>query len=255
MTFRLFTADDRDAAAVLLLDALVADQRIERVVPIGSWAEDRADERSDLDLAVVVAARAVPREVATDTAKRMETLFPVVRHFQVPFDELRVAGFLLENALEIDLVFGHEHALARYAQDRPREPDPVGRAKRIVDFVWHDVTHAATALERGHLWRALFYVERIRNDTIELAALRTGSDAHQFRDVDALPQESLGAVAHALVGHLGHAELAAALRAATAALFAEARRLDPELPGALEQTLAAYLDTVLAASEAPARAR
>ena len=250
MTFRLFTPEEREETAGLVEDLLAADERVIGFQRIGSGVGDGGDRHADVDYAVVIERRAVPREVARDAAARMAERLPVVGRYEVPFDELRVASLLLENALEVDLIVGHEHALARFFPEWPRPTgDAKERGRQLVEFVWHDVTHAATALVRGQLWRSLYHVERVRGAAVELAALHHGLETAHFREVDELPAEDLAPIARTLVGELERAELAAALRAATAALFGAARRLDPSLPGRLEETLTNYLDAVLAPHE------
>ena len=231
-------------------DALAADERVIGFQRVGSGVGDAGDRHADVDYAVVIERRAVPREVARDAAGRMEERLPVVARYDVPFDELRIASLLLENALEVDLIVGHDHALARFFPERPRPGgDATARGRQLVEFVWHDVTHAATALVRGQLWRSLYYVERVRDAAIELAALQRGLDATHFREVDELPDDDLAPLVQALVSRLERPELAAALRAATVAFFRAARRLDASLPGRIEETLTNYLDAVLASHE------
>ena len=248
--FRLFTLEEREETANIVEDVLAADERVIGFQRVGSGVGDGGDRHADVDYAVVIERRAVPREVARDAAGRMEQLLPVVGHYDVPFDELRVASFLLENALEVDLIIGHDHALARFFPEWPRSTgEPTERGRRLVEFVWHDVTHAATALVRGRLWRSLYHVERVGDAALELAALRHGLEAAHFREIDDLGDDELAPLAATLVGRLERAELAAALRTATGSFFAAARRLDASLPGRLEETLASYLDAVLAPYE------
>ena len=60
---------------------------------------------------------------------------------------------------------------------------PFDAAEKL-DFIWHDVIHAAIALDRARPWRAFWYVERLRNGALELAAGRVGLDLRHFKDAD-----------------------------------------------------------------------
>jgi hypothetical protein len=113
-----------------------------------------------------------------------------------------------------------------------------------LDFVWHDVIHAAVALDRGRPWRALWYVERLRNGALELAAGRLRVDLRHFKDADDLPPETLAAASAAIAAGHSEAQIWRALRAAASALFAEGRHTHPEISDKLEPKLIGFLDLI-----------
>jgi len=147
-------------------------------------------------------------------------------------------GFLLESLLEIDVGFTRAGEVEAITAVPPLD------AAAKLDFIWHDVIHAAVALDRGRPWRASWYVERLRNGALELAAGRLGLDPRHFKDVDDLPRETLAAAQAALAS--GHSELQIwpALRAATAAVFAEGRHTHPEIVDKLEPQMTRFLDLI-----------
>jgi predicted nucleotidyltransferase len=239
---RLFTPSERDEAAAALVDALRADPRVADVRVFGSVPAGSADRHSDVDLVAIVAADEAVAAVTAAWADRVPELLPVLHMFSESFGTVELRGFLLEGFLEIDVAFAH-------ADDWDAVPDvPVtdvsGRFLSKTDFIWHDVLHGAAAIDRGRPWRALFYIERLRNGTIELASLRLGLDARHHKQADELPNELRAALEPTLPRSLDAADLRAALHAGTAAFFAEARRIQPELADRLGAHMLEYLALV-----------
>jgi hypothetical protein len=139
---------------------------------------------------------------------------------------------------EIDLGF------ARAGEIEAATAAPPLDAAAKLNFIWHDVIHAAVALDRGRPWRALWYVERLRNGALELAAGRAGFEPRHFKDVDDLSPETLAAVEAAIPAGHSEAQIWPALRAATSALFAEGRHTHPEISNKLEPELIRFLDLI-----------
>jgi predicted nucleotidyltransferase len=74
------------------------------VVLVGSLA-GTPDRWSDVDLEVVVVDEADAAEVAVDWVARLYDALPVVHHYETAFGHTLVRGFLLNDALEVDLAF------------------------------------------------------------------------------------------------------------------------------------------------------
>lgn len=234
-----FTPEERDEIARLLLAALREDERIAGAELSGSGATGYADRWSDVDIVVRAAEGADHRKLADSWAARMYELFPVVYDFRVTFDVEHVRGFLLENFLEVDL--GFQPAAGRTDADTWWGPTPQAEA----GFAWHDVLHAAIALQRGRHWRASYYLGLLRWRTIQLAAVRHGVDTSEFKGVDDLPDEFLAELEPAVPHALTTDELTRALRAVIPLFFTQLRTFgteERELASKLEQRLIAFVD-------------
>jgi hypothetical protein len=233
-----FTPAERDDAGELLIAALGRQDAVGRIVRLGSAADGTADRHSDIDLAVVVTADAEVAAVATACTQVVLATLPVFHHFSQSLGQIDFHGFLLESFLEVDIGFAHEGVLeAETAVPR------VDAAAKL-DFIWHDVVHAAVALDRGRPRRALWYVARLRDGALELASGRLGSDVRHFKDVDDLPPETLALTDAAIPAGPAAAQIWPALRAATTAIFAEGRKTNPEVADKLEPRLMQFLDTI-----------
>jgi hypothetical protein len=69
-------------------------------------------------------------------------------------------------------------------------------------------------------------------------------DFRHFKEVDDLPPETLAAADAAIAGGVLPTQIWPALRAATAAVFAEGRKTHPEVSDKLEPRLTAFLDAM-----------
>jgi hypothetical protein len=91
------------------------------------------------------------------------------------------------------------------------------------------VLHARTAIQRGKVWEAEYYVSALRDHALELACLRNGLPAVFARGTDALPADLKAVYEEALVRALETNELNRALTAATQRFLAEAAYIDAAL--------------------------
>lgn len=221
-----------------LVTALERETDVEGVVVLGSLAAGTADRHSDVDLVVVVAQDGDVAAIAAEGTRIALGVLPVFHHFSQSLGAVELRGFLLESFLEIDLGFARTGDID--AAIAVKAVDTTGK----LDFVWHDVIHAAIALDRDRPWRALWYVERLRNGALELAGDRLGYDLRHFKAADDLPGETLAAARAAMPAGCSTAQIWPALRAATSALFAEGRRTHPHIADKLEPKLGRFLDSL-----------
>jgi hypothetical protein len=235
----LFSPEEREDVAERLLELLNEDERVLHAELSGSGVAGYTDRWSDLDIVVRAAEAVDHRKLADRWAARMYELFPVVHDFGVTFDVEHVRGFLLENFLEVDL--GFQPAAGRTDAETWWGPAPSAEA----GFAWHDVLHAAIAVQRGRRWRASYYLGLLRWRTLELAAVRHGVDTSEFKGVDDLPAEFLAELELAVPRALTTDELKRALRAVVPLFFAQLRTFgteEVELANKLEERLIAFLD-------------
>jgi predicted nucleotidyltransferase len=230
----LYTPEEREDSAELLLGLLREDERVERAELSGSGTTGYTDRWSDLDLLVTVTAGAEQHEVADSWIPRVYDALPVVHHFAVAFGEHHVRGFMLENLLEVDL--GFEPAVAEEGE----WPGP--DAESEAGFGWHDVLHAGVAIARGRPWRAQYYIGLLRWRTLTLATDRLGLDFSEYKGVEDLPADLRAALEDALPRSLALDELARAARSATTVFLSELRMQRPELADRLEPRLLFFLD-------------
>ncbi len=252
----IFTPRQRDATLAWVLHRGEEDLRLEAGVVTGSMGSGTADRWSDIDVAFVVDDSESSDLVATDWVAGLSRELAVAHHYATAFGPTLVRGFLLDNGLEVDLSFTPSADFAVWAPVRVSF-DRTGRATRAAEsaqpwtptpawsdqagYAWHDVVHACVAVNRHKPWRALFYLQRVRNRTLTLASERHGHDASEFVHVDALPAAERDPLLATLVDRLEPETLLGAIDAATRAFLDELARGEPTLAARLKQPLMAVV--------------
>jgi hypothetical protein len=252
----LFTPSDRDATLRRVLELIEADPRIEAAVITGSLGAEQADRWSDMDLVAVVADDAECDAVTADWVRRAYDELPVAHHYETAFGTTLVRGFLLTNALLVDLAFTpsadfsvwapvrvafDRRGAATAAAERPESWSPTPDWRGEAGFAFHDVLHAWSAANRDRPWESLHFLQRVRTRTLALASERHGHDAEEFRHVDELPADERDPLLASLTGDLDRATLLRALDVATEAFLSELQRGDAALADRLREPLTALL--------------
>ncbi len=254
----MFTETVRDAALARAVELLTDDQRVEGLLLTGSLGRGQGDRWSDIDLDAVIADDADVDAVTTEWETIAYREWPVVHHYATEFGTTRVRGFLLRDALLLDLAFTPIGDLEVWAPvqvlfDRtgrvtqvaekwaPWSPTPDWRSE--AGFAAHDVLHAWVAANRGRKWQSAYFLQRIRNRTLALASERHGFDSDDFTRVDDLPADETSPMEATLVSSLGPDVLLEAIDRATRAFLDELRRHDQALADRLAEPFNAIQDS------------
>lgn len=248
----MFTTADRDAALDRALLLLSGDERVEAVVLTGSLGRGAGDRWSDIDLDAVVAAGADPATVASSWDDLAYREWPVAHHYATEFGATLVRGYLLRDALLLDVAFTPSDEFSAWAPVRVLF-DRTGRTTAVAagweawspttdvrgeaGFAGHDVLHACVAANRGRRWQSLYFLQRIRNRTLSLASERHGWDSDDFTRVDDLPSDEVQVVEGTLIATLDADSLLGAVDVATRAFLDELGRHDRALADRLSEPL------------------
>jgi predicted nucleotidyltransferase len=194
--------------------ACQADERIVAAFLGGSYAKDKADKFSDLDLFFITTDEAYEDFLAgRESFIRLlgEPLF--LEDFGVPHGYL----IIFSNGTEAEIWFGRENKFKDIHEGPYRvlldkkgilagEVFPMHVADQVkqieilrqqIDWFWHDLSHFIKAMGRGQLWFAYGELEVIRGICVNLARLRYNfSDAYlgeepYFKVEEVLPIEQL----------------------------------------------------------------
>ena len=249
----LFSPEQRQETLDRLLKALQTDERIGAVVIVGPGAADFRDDRSGIDLMLVLTDQEDLEPALSDWKDRVSKLLPVSETFKTTYENGVRYSVLLENYLEVVFGFIALDKLVRLNKawrvafdrdgrlkatvEKKRNQNEKGDKKQVyqslVDASWQHITDAVKALERNEIWRTLYELEQLRRVTMRLAGLRYGLQTDQFQQVDQLPEMFLIQMQRTLVSSTDPTDLKLALRAIMAALFHQARALDIALEVAL----------------------
>lgn len=238
----LYTPEERQQILDTLLDTLKGDGRIAGVLVVGSGAVNFKDDYSDIDLSVVMASEEDVEPAFHDWDDKIQALFPVVTRFETHYGPNSfLYGFLLDNFLELDIGFlclnnlvarrphwqiafdrsGQiQSIMAASLVDKPKPPESE-RCQQVLESIWHYIMHSAICIRREQSWRAVYYLDMVRQQTIELAGLRLGLETKNFRQVDQLPADILLPLQQSLPANLSQEKIMDALQIATQRFFDE----------------------------------
>jgi nucleotidyltransferase-like protein len=261
-----FTTTERDTVLERALELFEEDTRIEAAVLTGSLGRGAGDRWSDIDLLGVLASGVDVATVAAEWDGLVYHEWPVAHHYTTEFGTTMVRGYLLRNALLLDLAFEPVDDFSAWAPVRvlfdrtgrvtaaaasPQPWSPTPDARGEAGFAEHDVLHACVAANRGRPWQALYFLQRIRNRTLALASERHGLDSDDFAHVDDLPTDETRPMESALVGSLEEGVLIEAIERAMRAFLDELGRHDRELASRLAEPFFALIDASRAQDDQP----
>jgi predicted nucleotidyltransferase len=257
----------REATLNRLLTALRSDERIAGLLVVGSGAEGFADVYSDIDLCAVTTSADDVRPAFQEWGVKIREMLSVFHSFEsVRGANIYLWILLLENFLEIDLCFlclddlhatrnrwktvfdrsGRIEGIMQSSWENRPKPNLEEIYRYRLGSIWHYISYAAVAVQRDQPWRAMYEIEQIRNQTIELRGLRAELETKRFRHVDQMSEDFLTSLEQTLVLSLRDVDLMNALRAATTCFFREAQHfdemLDLKLAECFEIKVKAYLE-------------
>ena len=213
---KIFSVQDRKDAFEYVLGTARKHDRIIALVQVGSGAAGYHDERSDLDFVIALDSAESMKEVMDfmrqEITGKYETLFfrqEEARHLQC---------YVLSNLLEIDIGYGgYENAAAwkpafkvlydrsgtveeKMIRSREWMDDHIygDRQKKDIasacEAVWIRLMHAAVAIHRGNLFRAIGELEYVRKQYIDLLGDRYRLESSLNREIDKLPEKEKEAI-------------------------------------------------------------
>ena len=209
-------------AAILdrLLTALQSDTRVTGLLVVGSGAEGFEDAHSDIDLCAVTTSVDDVRTAFQECGLKIHELLPVFHSHEVPrTPNVYLWSFLLENFLEIDLSFlclddlkatrdrwktvfdrsGRIEGIMQSSWENRPKPNLEEIYRYRLDSIWHYIKYAVVAIHRKQPWRAIYEIEQIRNQAIELRGLRVELETKRFRHVDQMSEDFLACLEDTLV--------------------------------------------------------
>ena len=213
---KIFSVQDRQAAFEYVLSAAKECSRIISLVQVGSGATGYRDDRSDLDFVIALDADESMLEVMDFMHRKIAEEYDILFFKQ---DEPRhLQCYVLSDLLEIDIGYGgYENAAAwkpafkvlydrsdtveeKMIRSREWMDDHIYGDKQKKDIasaceaVWVRLMHAAVAIRRGNLFRAIGELEYVRKLYIDLLGDRYRLESGLNREIDGLPEDEKDAI-------------------------------------------------------------
>lgn len=265
----LFSIERRNQVLENIVTFMKVDEHIASLVLVGSAAGEGQDRYGGLDLLVVLKNGAVFPTIYRKWRERIVTLLPVTFHFEAAeSNETASYSLMLDDYLEVNLYFVRVQNLKAetkpwkilFDQTQTKDIEPILEAtyqaeriaapsrtyQRMMASIWQPIVKCVTALNRGEIWRALYMLEEVREQTIELSAMNYGLDTVNYAEVDQLPEMLLVSLRHSIPTAINQIAIRRSLRATTMLFFNQAElleeRIDMNLVKNLKNTLTSYID-------------
>ena len=240
---KIFSVQDRQDAFEYVLSAARECGRIIALVQVGSGATGYRDDRSDLDFVIALDSNGSMPEVMDFMHRKITGKYDVLFFKQ---DEPRhLQCYVLSDLLEIDIGYGgYENAAAwkpafkvlydrsgtveeKMIRSREWMDDHIYGDKQKKDVavaceaVWVRLMHAAVAIHRGNLFRAIGELEYVRKLYIDLLGDRYRLEGSLNREIDRLPEKEKEAIKSTFVTGENPADLWTSLLNLTKLVYQE----------------------------------
>ena len=240
---KVFSVQDRQAAFEYILSVAAECGRIVALVQVGSGANGYHDEHSDLDFVIALDSGESMPEVMEYMHRKIAAKYELV--FFTQNESRHLQNYILSDFLEIDIGYGgYEHAAAmkpafkvlfdhsgtveeKMVRSREWMNDSIYGDKQKKDTeqarntVWFFLMHAAVAIHRGNLFRAIGEMEAARAIYIDLLGDRYKLEGRRNREIDRLPEAEKAAIRSTYAAGESPAELWTALINLTALVYKE----------------------------------
>ena len=226
---KIFSVQDRQDAFEYVLSVAKECGRIIALVQVGSGATGFRDDRSDLDFVVALDSAESMPEVMEFMHRKITEKYDVLFFKQ---DESRhLQCYIMSDLLEIDIGYGgYENAAAwkpafrvlydrsgtveeKMVRSREWMDDHIYGDKQKKDIasaceaVWMRLMHAAVAIHRGNLFRAIGELEYVRKLYIDLLGDRYRLESGLNREIDRLSEKEKEAIRSTFVAGENPADL------------------------------------------------
>ena len=240
---KVFNVQDRQAVFDYILSIAAECSRIVALVQVGSGANGYHDEHSDLDFVIALDSSDSMAEVMEYMHQKISGMFEIL--FFTQSEPRPLQNYVLSNLLEIDIGYGgYENAAAwkpafkvlydrsgtveeKMIRSREWMDDHIYGDKQKKDVavaceaVWVRLMHAAVAIHRGNLFRAIGELEYVRKLYIDLLGDRYRLESGLNREIDRLPEKEKEAIKSTFVTGENPADLWTSLLNLTKLVYQE----------------------------------
>lgn len=258
----IFSVQDRENAFRFVLSAAGECDRIVALVQVGSGAYGYRDEHSDLDFVIALDSAESMPEVMDYMRRKITEKYDVL--FFTQDESRRLQNYILSGLLEIDIGYGgYENAAAwkpafkvlydksgvveekmtrsrEWMEDRIYGDKQKKDAEQTRNAVWLILMHAAVAIHRGNVLRAIGEMEFARNQYIDLLGDRYRLESRRNREIDRLPEKEKDAIRSTFVTGENPADLWTSLLNLTRLVYRELEGYD--VPVTQEMLFEYYTD-------------
>lgn len=206
----MYSVKEREEILTRLVNYLSSIESVKKIVLVGSLVGNESDIYSDIDLSVLVNDSDIGN-VYDAFCEKLEQEKNIFRYFRQIYGENNyLAGIFLENGLEIDIGFVAEDiflkkcnskAVLKYKVMYSRDNSSLNIThkelkkeyqtllKQADCELWYYFKNATYGIKRKRLFRVIKELDDIRNQILEIIALKEGVEFSHFKGIDKLSDE------------------------------------------------------------------
>lgn len=245
-----FKETERTALSDYILKLGQQDARVMGGAFVGSFSSDAQDPWSDLDISFGIDSGASPRNVLEEFTDQIAKDWQVVHHFDVARGRAIYRVFLFANGMELDLsVFPEQEFGPKapsfkllFGEANEAEHVPPPALDILHGWAWHHVLHANSALHRGRLWQAEFWISALRDHIITMKCVHHGLQSAHGRGADQLPQSELEELETTLIKALDASQMRVSLNRTAQLLISEIGRSNAVLAESIRDVVSLALN-------------
>jgi len=203
----MYSVEERENSLNRLVNYLSNINSVKAVVLVGSLAGNESDKYSDIDFSIIVDDESVEM-VYNDFCNKLDNNNDIFRYFRQIYGENNcLAGIFLKNGLEIDVGFVTEDNFLKKCESKtiPKykvmysrndfslnviqketKDDYKELLKQANLDIWYNLKNAIYGLKRNRLYRVVKELDDMRNQILEIIAVREGVEFRHFKEIDKL---------------------------------------------------------------------
>jgi len=206
----MYSVEERENSLNRLVNYLSNINSVKAVVLVGSLAGNESDKYSDIDFSIIVDDESVEM-VYNDFCNKLDNNNDIFRYFRQIYGENNcLAGIFLKNGLEIDVGFAAEENFLKKCESKavPKYKVMYSRNEFSLNVIqketkddykellkqanldiWYNLKNAIYGLKRNRLFRVVKELDDIRNQLLEIIAIREGVEFRHFKEIDKLSDD------------------------------------------------------------------
>lgn len=222
----LFSVSYREEVREKIIREAREDKRIVAAAVVGSYASNKVDRWSDIDLTFAVGEEYSVSDVLQSWTDFAVKEFSALTLLDVQRGKTIYRVFILPGCLQLDLSFspaaefgaigGHFNLLYGKQYDRPQPKQQP--AEEIFGWMLHHILRARYCAERNKLWQAELWISEARNYALKLACIAGGLTPDYGRGFDELPEDVLSLFKNSFVSCINKDEILRAVKTIAEAL-------------------------------------
>jgi|DewCreStandDraft_4_1066084.scaffolds.fasta_scaffold06137_11 predicted nucleotidyltransferase len=211
----MFTTEYREDVRNKILEEAKHDSRIVSAAIVGSYAQYKQDQFSDIDIMFGVSKLHTVSELLQSWTEYIVQEFSAVMLLDVQRGTTIYRVFMLPGCLQVDISFSPEkdfgaigeHFKLLYGKQYEKPQSKKQTSEELFGWIIHHLVRAKFCVKRNRLWQAEFWLSEARDYALKIACIANNLNSDYARGFDDLPKEILGLFKNTMVKEVNKTEI------------------------------------------------